>query len=451
VKAPLSAVQPVGAGLVHEERNPNDLLEGTLTLRCYDVFGRVVLEHGPNGLAETTWAYDDTPGAAAVTESRLASDAGGQLVTTADLDGAGRIVGTASSGPQNQMVVTATAYDLVGRVWTQTAPHFEGVPTPPPTTLAYDPLDRLVQTTRPGARIETTDYDRGLITSTDANLNVRERVVDPFGNVIDVREVTSEGTFVTGYEFDLLDRLTRITDHLQNETVIGYDLLGRRRLLDDPDTGVTTFFYDPNGNLTKRIGPLGAVEWTYDALDRPKTQRLNGSFSDDVTWQYDTATGGIGQLAARSDRVGVYQALVYDGLGRVFQERWTAGGSHHAFTTLYDPLGQVTRRTYPAHPGSRTVDWVRDGRGFLTAIETDDGASQYASAITWDAEGRPTAWTTGNDVDTTVGFDPTTSRLDSIEVRGATLLEHLSYQYDDGDRVEIITDLRNQLRNQGFE
>jgi YD repeat-containing protein len=67
-----------------------------------------------------------------------------------------------------------------------------------------------------------------------------------------------------------------------------------------------------------------------------------------------------------------YRVLAYDALGRVTQERWKAGKSNHTFTTAYDPLGQIALRT---HPTGRTVEWVRDPQGFLTAIRTDAGAS----------------------------------------------------------------------------
>ncbi|MCI0636015.1 MAG: hypothetical protein L0206_19180, partial [Actinobacteria bacterium] len=155
-----------GAGLVHEASNPNALAAGESTLRCYDAFGRLVRERAPAGLADTTYGYVDTPGAASVTRSDLATEAGGIRASTAYLDGLGRVVATASTGPQNQIVETTATYDAAGRLESEAAPRFAGSPDPPQTTTYdYDVLDRLVQTTLPGVnRVHTLDYDQELLT-----------------------------------------------------------------------------------------------------------------------------------------------------------------------------------------------------------------------------------------------------------------------------------------------
>jgi RHS repeat-associated protein len=83
------------------------------------------------------------------------------------------------------------------------------------------------------------------------------------------------------------------------------------------------------------------------------------------------------------------------------------------------------------------VRWVRNAAGFLTAITTDDGASSYATGIEWDAQERLRAWTAGNGVSTTVGYDPTTGRLASLFV-GSLL--RAGYLFDDADRLSMVND-----------
>jgi YD repeat-containing protein len=99
---------------------------------------------------------------------------------------------------------------------------------------------------------------------------------------------------------------------------------------------LTEFEYDANGNMTRRDDAnLDFVEWTYDALDRPLTQRINGAATDDVAWSYDTGTNGKGLVHGRIDRAGTYLAGTYDFLGRPLVEHYVAGGFNHDFHTTY--------------------------------------------------------------------------------------------------------------------
>ncbi len=50
-----------------------------------------------------------------------------------------------------------------------------------------------------------------------------------------------------------MGELVTVTDAAGNKTVVGYDLLGRRTSLDNPDAGLVAFHYDPAGNLVAKI------------------------------------------------------------------------------------------------------------------------------------------------------------------------------------------------------
>jgi YD repeat-containing protein len=142
-----------GAGLLHEAWDPNGLAAGAGALRCYDAFGRLVRDRAPANLAETTYVYVDTPGAATVTRNDRANGTGGVRASTVYLDGLGRQVATSSAGPQNQTVETPATYDAAGRRESESAPRFASSPDPLQiTSYAYDVLDRPVETTLPGLR-----------------------------------------------------------------------------------------------------------------------------------------------------------------------------------------------------------------------------------------------------------------------------------------------------------
>ncbi len=446
-RAEISYATPAGcsiahspaAGLVHEVKDPNALAAGKSTLRCYDAFGRLVRVRAPDGLADVSFAYVDTPGAAKITRTDLATATGGVRTSTVFLDGLGRGFKTSSQGPQGQLVETRAAYDAAGRMASETAPRFTTSSDPLQTTsYFYDVLDRLVQTALPGVgRVRTLAYDRGLVTATDANASVTRSTLDPFGRVITVEEVGLPGSPITHYAYDALGQLELLTDAGGNETHIEYDALGRKTRLVDPDAGESLYGYDGNGNLTFESTPLGAVAWIYDVLDRP-SERVPSS-GQRAVWAYDTAPNGIGRLAEESRSPIKYLPLAYDLLGRPTRERFvtTLGGPSQEIQTTFDSLDQVTSRAYP---NGIVALWQHDTRGFLTGIATGTGET-YADQIEWDARGQVAKWRTGALASTFRRFDPATGRLKEVEVKPAAgaSYEYLSYGYDSGDRITSIT------------
>ncbi|MCL4684877.1 hypothetical protein KJ059_09005 [Myxococcota bacterium] len=427
------------------QRDPNDLVAGTSTLRCYDAFGRPVLERGSGNLAETTWAYDDTPGAVQVREDEQSALSGAVRSTTTNLDGLGREVETTSDGPNGRLVVQQTIYDALGRIASRDAPHFSGA-NAQPATFQYDPLGRVVSVDLPGpGRVTTVERLPGVISETDPNGIVTKREIDPFGSITAVIEDAAGAAHRTTYSYDIASQLGQVTDSLGNATVLSYDLLGRKFSVADPDVGVITFEWDANGNLLTRSDGIGTHSWTYDPLDRPKTMTRAGATL--VSWTYDTAPRGIGQLASRGDEAGVYRVSSYDLLGRVTQEQWTVDGRTLAFLNGYDPLGQLARRIYPT---GTDVRFPHDAKGFPIKVETLGGSAVYASAMRLDARGRLESWTSGNGVANTALFEPATGRLDRLQVGAGGALESLDFGYDPGDRVTSIQDLRAPVRNRSF-
>ena len=138
---------PAGTGLVQAMRTPNGVVDGTSTRRCFDVFGRVIREAAPGGLADTTRNYVDTPGSVSMTESSLVGGSN-RRDATAYLDGLGRTIQTWTEGPQGKSIVQGRAYDAAGRLQSIAAPHFSGDPAQA-SSFSYDPLDRLTQEVLP--------------------------------------------------------------------------------------------------------------------------------------------------------------------------------------------------------------------------------------------------------------------------------------------------------------
>src|SRR5262249_23552202 len=154
-----------------------------------------------------TTQYDDTSGAGRVTASaRLNATA--SRSTTLRLDGFGRPYRSDLQGPQAKTIVSTIALDAAGRLAEEHAPFFDALDSPSTRTF-YDALDRAVRVEEPGTaagspsvpglRVTTVSYDRGLVTVTDANGNVRRRQLDPFGNAVRVEEDSETGVTATQY------------------------------------------------------------------------------------------------------------------------------------------------------------------------------------------------------------------------------------------------------------
>ncbi len=441
-----AVAQSPGAGLAGQRRTPNDLAAYTTWGLCYDVFGRRVSESGPAGLSWTTWTYVDTPLGVAMTESRKAS-ANALRTSTTHYDGIGRPILTEHAGPAGQTVYDAAYfYDVVGRLVAQTQPEFGALGAA--TLYDYDLADRVITATLPGAgRVHTRRYDRGLVERSDPNGNVVRQQQDAFGRIVRVEEQNGSATYVTRYDYDVSDQLTRITDHHGNLRTVGYDRLGRRSRVTDPDIGYRDFRYDANGNvLSELVSGTETMTWSYDKLGRPRTKRGTSTrnwTASEIIWVYDTAPNGIGMLAARTDDVAhTHRVMNYDLLGRATKEKYTLflanKGNPFDFENSYDPLGQLLSRK---HPTGTRIDYQRDARGYLTSI-TSGQAAPDASAIEWTADGRVVAWTAPGGVVTTADYDAESRRLDAIEVDGpgAGLLVDKTLFYDAGDRVTSVID-----------
>ena len=114
--------------------------------------------------------------------------------------------------------------------------------------------------------------------------------------------------FQTDYVRDSLDRITQLTETVQDTTRViafSYDSAGRLKEVRRDGTVAATYEYDQNGNRLRLTTPNGTVTGTYDAQDRLTS--------------YGTATytyGSNGELKARADGSGV-TGYTYDALGNL--------------------------------------------------------------------------------------------------------------------------------------
>ena len=208
--------------------------------------------------------------------------------------------------------------------------------------------------------------------------------------------------------------LMRIKDYNTTPDIVdfeySYDVAGNMLTAKD-SSGITTMAYDPNtnwlilikypgglsfefeyddvGRRTKRTDQNGVfVSYAYDSLGR-LDQMTDANSNLIVDYEYDAA----GRMSKKTLGNGVYTTYGYDAAGQLpdlinysadhsilssFAYTYDASGLRTSTATLdgtysyeYDPIGQLTKITYP---DGRAVQYVYDAAGNRTSV-IDDGAT----------------------------------------------------------------------------
>ena len=225
-----------------------------------------------------------------------------------------------------------------------------------PTVTVYDVLDRATSVTLPDNSTTTTAYtvDNGshalVTTVTDALHNVQATHTNGSGKTVKtIQKSGPDGEITTSFEYDGIQRLVRVTDTEGNVTTSVYDMGDRRTEVSHPASGITSFTYDPLGNvLTKQTANMAEegkmITYTYDY------HRLTGiSYPDhpenNVKYYYggrNASHNRIGRLMMREDGTGAIEYF-YGKMGEVTKTRRTLIVPNQAIATY------VTQWTYDSH------------------------------------------------------------------------------------------------------
>jgi YD repeat-containing protein len=219
-----------------------------------------------------------------------------------------------------------------------------------------------------------------------------------------------------------------------------------------PDTGTTTYQRDSAGNRTQQTDARGVVtNYTYDALNRMATMQFPGNTAENVTYTYDSVTGGNigkGRLTSLTDQSGS-TTFVYDDRGNVVTETRTINTQTYTTTYAYNLADNLLQVTYPS---GRVVTYQRDTLGRVIAVTTQISSSGapvlLANNITYHPFGPITSLTYGNGLGLTLTYDQDYRLTDIRTADGATVIQVLDYVYDQADNITSITDVLNSTRNQ---
>lgn len=205
------------------------------------------------------------------------------------------------------------------------------------------------------------------------------------------------------------DRVYRHIDPEANATTFSYNFLRRRTDVTDALGGVTTYFYDQFGNITRFISPKGsAKEFTYNEERREMTSERDAfgmasvaSYDDDgnrisqtdklgneESWTHDE----FGQVTSWTDRRGTRRVWRYDAAGNLLEESIAlSDGVHTLRENRYDDRGNLIEAREFHDPSGvespRTTRFVYDdeGVGIVRIVDAEGRSVDF----TLDPLGRP--------------------------------------------------------------
>ena len=344
-----------------------------------------------------------------------------------------------------------------------------GVDPVPPTRFAFDVLDRNTSLQRPDGTIITTDYGFGQDRS--GTTQFRQTVTDANGHrkstFRDVREVlvalqefhtpagADEQSIWTTYAYDPLKELVEVSDDAGNTTRLGYDNLGRRTFVDNPDTGRTDTFFDTASNAVARItanlrasGQRITLQYDFDRLVGVTYPSFTGN---NVTYAYGAAGASdnrAGRVTRVTDESGAEDRF-YGKLGEVTREVKTVvgdtGSSPKIYTTsyTYDTFGRLQSLVYP---DTEVLTYRYDSGGMVRQVSGVKGGNSYAyvNRLEYDEFGQRAFIEDGNSVRTSYTFDPLNRRLANIQAgpTGGSPFQNIGYTYDPvGNLTRLVNDV----------
>ena len=305
----------------------------------------------------------------------------------------------------------------------------------PPTVMEYDVLDRNTLTRLPDDAATIIKYNFGFdrsganqfrTTVTDARLNKKEtyrNVRELITSVKEINNTPGQAALWTSYTYDAVKQIRQIKDAGENLTTVDYDTLGRRTLIDNPDTGATVYRYDPAGNLSQKItanlDKLGmAINYGYD-FNRLSTIVYPQNPGNNVSYVY----GAAGDKGNGLHQVGLLKHITHGGgtdereygqLGEVVSETRTPNTQQPLtpYTTKYefDTFGRLLNLTFP--DGEKLVH-TYDSGGNITHIEGFKQGSNmvYLDQLHYDRFEQRSYIKYGNGVESRYAYDANTRRL----------------------------------------
>lgn len=378
-------------GLLLSATDPNN----QSTSYSYDIMRRLTETVYPDG-GQVTNCYSDlgqsncssAPEPNVKTVQLISNSPSLNKITTAVLDGLGRLLQTQNSDPQG-IVYADTTYDALGRVATVSSPYrTTSDPTYGVMSYAYDALGRKTQVTYADGSTISTVYSGNCTTVTDEEGKSRESCTDGLGRLATVIEDPGGLGYTTSYGRDARGNLISVVQNGSHPRSFSYDSLSRLTVSSNPESGTVNYSYDVNGNVTQTADSRGmTVDYQYDVLNR-MTEKIDSDTQAPTAYFYD------GQQPFTTGAV--------PGSGSV-----TISGTEGQYTVflnsccLYDHgvcVEHCTEKVWDTGTVSITVNGSTESTGFGQSSTSSSIASALGSAINGNSSFPVTASVSGTTI-----------------------------------------------------
>lgn len=316
-----------------------------------------------------------------------------------------------------------TTYDALGRVTALQRADGTG------STVTYNGLTTTTWDANGHATSQTTNALGEVVTSTDAVGLSLSFVYTPDGNIASVSRNAGRGAVTTSYT---------------------YDVLGRKTLQTDRDSGTISYQYNALGEVISQTDAANhRIDNDLDARGRVWRQRAwrwSGSshvLESTTTHVFDTLVRGALTSDGISGSTGTQShGYLYDALGRLTQRDSTMDSRTYREQTAYDTLGRAWKsRDASGH-------WTKqefDARGFATktcastAADTTStcGSSFYTAVEQVDARGAVTLERRGSSAGPTISrsYNALNGQLVGVCTGTGCTVQNALYDYDNKGQI----------------
>ncbi len=420
-----------------------------ITQTTYDQLGRVVFVDSPTAI-DTQIDYrtcNNCFSESSFAQSYTQSKTTGAAASRSYFDRLGRAVGSRTRGFDGSYIYSNVTYGKRGLVMASAAPYYDGE-TQHITQTAYDVLNRPTVVTRPDNATTSFVYAGLKKQIVNVNNQVQTRYASASGNVL--RNFDNAGTPVDfTYWPNGSIKTTEVGggNNPETQVCIGFDDMGRKNFLDDPNTGRTTYSYNALGLLSTQTDAKGQVtRFEYDNIGRVINQHDDANGADRVqSWSYDGQLLGLadGLSGENTDGTSYQETYTYDAFGRPTNTNATYQGKSFSSGVAYDSYGRPLSSTYP---GGYQVASVYNNWGQVEKIvETGD------KQILWqldeaNALGQVTEASLGDNSLVARVYTPETGLLESVN----TIRENQTVQdqYFTFDSLGNLTSRTDYIANQ---
>lgn len=444
------------SGSVKQTTDPN----GNVFITVYDGLDRPLEEkipdvNGSGQVTKTTYEYTDTANAVRV-KTRSYLDSSNIIDSYTYFDGLKRKI------QERNEAATSTQFSVRDFVYNhdkllkESLPYFSNNSARTTATTdadlytnyTYDALDRVVTaTTTVGTT--TNSYNDWKVTVTDPTSQVKDLYRDAYDNLIQVDEHKNSSTYTTSYEYNVLKKLTKLTDAAGNIRNFTYDgvgnILSAQDLHASADTtfGTWSYTYDEAGNQTSRTDPNSqTVNFTYDDTNRVLTENYTGHSGTEVTYEYDTCSNGVGHIC-EVDTTTSTTTYNYNKLGQRSTEAMSIDSEDFYTSYTYDRQGNQLMIN---NPDWSQIQYLYDAGGLVNKIkhkeDSDANFSDVISSITYNPVGLidTIEYHNGSTTTNTYDADELYRLRNKVTTADTEAIQDLTYTYDPVGNITQIVD-----------